>query len=100
MGDLSRDMMIQSGPCTMCGATNYPLSFGGPGICPACDCYGVCKRCKILIAEINLLKEALKEKETLKENTSHECPYKTDCIDCDYYKALSTSWVCELGYKK
>ncbi|MFA6167769.1 MAG: hypothetical protein WC700_14205, partial [Gemmatimonadaceae bacterium] len=26
-----------SGPCHGCGATNYPLSFGGPNICPACD---------------------------------------------------------------
>jgi len=22
----------------MCGQINYPLSMGGPGICPACDC--------------------------------------------------------------
>lgn len=22
----------------MCGATNYPLSMGGPSICPTCDC--------------------------------------------------------------
>lgn len=28
----------QQGPCISCGATNYPLSFGGPGICPTCDC--------------------------------------------------------------
>jgi hypothetical protein len=27
-----------SGPCQICGATGYALSFGGPGICPACDC--------------------------------------------------------------
>lgn len=26
------------GPCKMCGATGYPMSFGGPDICPACDC--------------------------------------------------------------
>ena len=29
---------IMSGPCICCGATNYPLSMGGSGICPACDC--------------------------------------------------------------
>ena len=27
-----------SGPCTICGGTNYPLSGGGPTICPSCDC--------------------------------------------------------------
>lgn len=31
-------MQFQPGPCSMCGATNYPLSFGGANICPACDC--------------------------------------------------------------
>ncbi len=26
------------GPCKMCGASGYSLSYGGPDICPACDC--------------------------------------------------------------
>jgi hypothetical protein len=26
-------------PCKICGATEYPLSPGGPGICPKCDCW-------------------------------------------------------------
>lgn len=26
------------GPCVVCGIKNYPLSMGGPTICPACDC--------------------------------------------------------------
>jgi hypothetical protein len=26
------------GPCVICGATGYPLSLGGPEICPSCDC--------------------------------------------------------------
>jgi hypothetical protein len=26
------------GPCVYCGAVNYPLSMGGPTICPSCDC--------------------------------------------------------------
>lgn len=30
--------MSQSGPCVICGATNYALSMGGPTICPSCDC--------------------------------------------------------------
>lgn len=30
--------MIQPGPCAVCGRENYPLSYGGPTICPARDC--------------------------------------------------------------
>lgn len=30
-----------SGPCIVCGKTNYPLSMGGPDICPMCDCGNV-----------------------------------------------------------
>lgn len=26
------------GPCVVCGLTYYPLSMGGPHICPSCDC--------------------------------------------------------------
>lgn len=26
------------GPCIFCGDVNYPLSMGGPEVCPACDC--------------------------------------------------------------
>src|SRR5512140_1886133 len=29
---------MPNGPCVVCGATNYPLSLGGPDICPSCDC--------------------------------------------------------------
>jgi len=29
---------LHAGPCVVCGLRNYPLSFGGPTICPACDC--------------------------------------------------------------
>lgn len=28
----------QPGPCIICGAIDYPLSVGGPTICPRCDC--------------------------------------------------------------
>ena len=28
---------VQPGPCVVCGGTNYPLSMGGPSLCPACD---------------------------------------------------------------
>lgn len=28
----------QSGPCAICGDTDYNLSCGGPSICPKCDC--------------------------------------------------------------
>ena len=29
---------MPAGPCVMCGAVNYALSYGGPSICPSCDC--------------------------------------------------------------
>jgi len=29
---------MNPGPCILCGTTNYPMSMGGPTICPACDC--------------------------------------------------------------
>ena len=29
---------MPEGPCVVCGETNYPLSCGGPSICPSCDC--------------------------------------------------------------
>jgi hypothetical protein len=29
---------MMPGPCVVCGATNYSLSYGGPTICPRCDC--------------------------------------------------------------
>lgn len=29
---------IQPGPCIICGLRDYSLSFGGPTICPSCDC--------------------------------------------------------------
>jgi hypothetical protein len=32
------DWQLQGGPCVICGLTNYPLSMGGPTICPSCDC--------------------------------------------------------------
>lgn len=28
----------QPGPCVVCGLRNYSLSYGGPDICPGCDC--------------------------------------------------------------
>jgi hypothetical protein len=34
--DCQRD--AQAGPCIICGLRDYPLSMGGPTICPACDC--------------------------------------------------------------
>lgn len=29
---------LMPGPCTTCGAKDYPLSTAGPEICPTCDC--------------------------------------------------------------
>ena len=38
--NLPYNSQIQSGPCIVCGRTDYPLYFGGSAICPACDCGG------------------------------------------------------------
>ena len=47
---------LQGGPCIVCGLRNYNLSFGGPGICPACDCgrgnNGLTKAQKLRIQEL------------------------------------------------
>jgi hypothetical protein len=58
----------QSGPCIVCGDTNYNLSCGGPTICPKCDCGNfdaatVEKQAKIIAelrAEVASLREANK----------------------------------------
>ena len=55
------DWQIQSGPCLACGATDYPLSMGGPGICPACDCYPPEKRVGQLAAENRQLRAEVAE---------------------------------------
>lgn len=34
------ESQVMPGPCVACGMTDYPLSMGGPGICPWCDCHG------------------------------------------------------------
>jgi hypothetical protein len=47
--------------CRLCGAKNIQASYSGADICPACDCYGCCKRCKILIEENRILKEELQK---------------------------------------
>ena len=49
----------QPGPCIGCGAENYPLSTGGPSICPACDCMPAEGRVKDLAAENRRLRQAL-----------------------------------------
>lgn len=45
--------MNQSGPCIVCGETDYPLSMGGPSICPSCDC-GVDPKMKKLRRELSM----------------------------------------------
>jgi len=54
--------------CKICGAENISPSFGGADICGACDCYGLCPRCKILIAENKLLRQQLENPTPRKEN--------------------------------
>ena len=57
--------MSMPGPCVVCGKTNYPLSMGGPSICPACDCGYTYSRRHVedLEKEIESLKRQLDRKE-------------------------------------
>lgn len=50
------DQRIQPGPCVGCGATNYPLSFGGPTVCGPCDC-GVSPEITKLRAELSEVRD-------------------------------------------
>jgi len=54
--------MIQTGPCVICDATNYPLSYGGPTVCPSCDCgdFGI-KKIKQQRDEIERLRSEIIE---------------------------------------
>ena len=49
------------GPCAGCGGTGYPLSMGGPSVCPACDCLPPERRVKDLAAENRRLRALLAE---------------------------------------
>lgn len=56
---------VQPGACTGCGATNYPPSMGGPGICPACDCLPPEKRVRQLAEENRMLRARVAELEAM-----------------------------------
>jgi len=43
--------------CKICGAENIQPSMGGIDVCPECDMYGLCKRCKTLIKENRQLRD-------------------------------------------
>lgn len=52
------------GPCVICGATGYPLSIGGPTICPSCDCGNFPQATIVhLQVENGMLKRIVKELE-------------------------------------
>jgi uncharacterized protein (DUF342 family) len=56
-------MSVQPGPCVVCGRKDYPLSCGGPTICPSCDC-GVdpeLTKQRALVSELKSKNEALEE---------------------------------------
>ena len=47
------------GPCVLCGATDYALSYGGTDICPACDCGNTAGRIRQQVWEIGDLRRRL-----------------------------------------
>ena len=55
-GERERDMR---GPCVLCGATDYALSYGGTDICPACDCGNTAGRIRQQVWEIGDLRRRL-----------------------------------------
>lgn len=59
MTDHNHAYPSQSGPCLGCGAVNYPLSMGGPDVCPACDVYPPETRAKQLGQQLAQIKDAL-----------------------------------------
>lgn len=73
--DKEIDLKIQAGPCISCGEVNYPLSMGGPDICPACDCgWDLKTRLPPMREKIKLLQaefaKAREEKENLRQYAS------------------------------
>lgn len=48
-----------AGPCIVCGRTNYPLSAGGPTICPRCDCGFTQEQAGRLAREVEELRKNL-----------------------------------------
>ena len=63
------------GPCIVCGETEYPLSCGGPTICPACDCGTppeVTKLRKKLNEATEKIIELMVENERLRSNAQGE----------------------------
>ena len=58
------------GPCIVCGATNYPLSMGGPNICPPCDCGISPKVTKLKIQLNEKISENFMLKEVIKQQTA------------------------------
>lgn len=77
----------QRGPCATCGDVGYPLSAGGPRICPACDSQPPEKRVRQLADENRELRKLIIQlpggRETLVEWISQHSKVRL--------KALSTT---------
>jgi len=79
------------GPCTVCGKTNYPLSMGGPGICPSCDCGNAPNTVMEALRPINLpddvgsLTQEIRDLKNclIKSGMCKSCSDKLKCITKD-----------------
>jgi uncharacterized Zn finger protein (UPF0148 family) len=77
------------GPCVICGLTDYPLSFGGPTICPSCDCgdFGPVKierqrkEIESQRAENERLKEHLATNDRVLDHTSKELAKDSNLVN-------------------
>lgn len=84
------------GPCAICGLTNYPLSFGGPTICPSCDCgdsgpYVISRQAtelRRLAAEVERLRGAMRaDDERLRQAETRVWPGTTHGCDAPEWMA-------------
>jgi hypothetical protein len=70
------------GPCVMCGKTNYPLSMGGPSVCPMCDCGHSTSQ--------SHLRKLTEENEQLRqEYRKCKCVYESECHGIEMIKSPS-----------
>ena len=84
-----------AGPCAICGRTNYAMSYGGPSICPQCDCGSY--NANILASYNQRLTEKLSE-------LSKERKAISDLIDklqkeSDAFSIETTPWDYEIGWE-
>lgn len=94
---------VQSGPCVVCGATNYSLSYGGPTICPACDCGASPPQAIVNLSLRNTMLRNSLDKSADREKRLEDALHRIyDCLESDIRVLARNKTLCHhLGvYKK